>query len=135
MRIFGLFARDFFVPWSEIRITRKERFFQKVVTISFGNPIMGSLTVPAEVANRIARASPDVWPEAAFFPDESEIQAGVRILKQWALSTSVAAAFFIVVPRVAFPDAAAPPIVVAILFPAIVFGIGSFVRYLRSDRS
>ena len=43
--------------------------------------------------------------------------------------------FFIIAPRLMTPNAAArPPIVVAILFPAIVFGIGAMVQYFRQQR-
>jgi len=135
MRIFGLFTREFFVPWSEISITRKERFFQKIVKISFGNPIIGNLSLPAEVADRIAHASAGAWPEAGSFLEETSSQAGARIIKQWALSTGFASTFFIVAPRLAFPKGAAPPIALAILFPAIVFGIGSVFRYLTRKRA
>ena len=49
--------------------------------------------------------------------------------------TALAAAFFIIAPRLATPNAAArPPIAVAILFPAIVFGIGAVVQYFRRQR-
>jgi hypothetical protein len=49
--------------------------------------------------------------------------------------TALAAAFFIIAPRLATPKAAErPPIAVAILFPAIVFGIGAVVQYFRRER-
>ena len=43
--------------------------------------------------------------------------------------TSLASAFFIIVPLIAFPNGNGPPIAVAILFPAIVFGIGALIQY------
>jgi hypothetical protein len=135
MRIFGLFCRDFFVPWNAISVTRKDRVLWKVARISFGQPAIGTLTIPAEVADRIARAAGGFWPESGPFPEETSSQASSRIFKQWAAMTCFAAAFFIIVPRLMMPKgAAAPPIIVAVLFPAIVFGVGSLIQYLRRER-
>jgi hypothetical protein len=50
--------------------------------------------------------------------------------------TTLASAFFIIAPLLATSNAAArPPILVAILFPAIVFGIAAAIQYLRQRRS
>jgi len=135
MRIFGPFSRAFFVPWDAISVTRYERFFLQRGKIGFGKPSVGSLTLPAEVTDRLARAAGTSWPEDGAFPEESNAQAGSRIFKQWVVSTCFAATFFIVAPRLMAPNGAAfPPIAVAILFPAVVFGIGSIIRYLMRKR-
>jgi hypothetical protein len=63
MRLFGPFCRDFLVPWDEISIVRKDRFFMKVAQISFGRPAIGKLTISANVADRLARAASSHWPE------------------------------------------------------------------------
>lgn len=135
LRVFGPFCRDFFVPWDAIYVVRYERFFQRRVKLTFGNPIVGTLTLPAEVADQLARAASQSWPEGGAFPEESKGQAAARIFKQWLLSTCVASTFFIVAPRLVGPSGTNfPPIAVAILFPAIVFGIGSVIRYLMRGR-
>jgi hypothetical protein len=135
MRIFGPFCRDFLVPWSDITVTRSDRFFWKVAKLSFGQPSNGNLKVFADVADRIARAATNHWPERGSFPEETSSQSFSRIAKQWVAMTGLAAAFFIVAPRLVTPNAAArPPIAVAILFPAIVFGIAAIVRYCRRQR-
>jgi hypothetical protein len=135
MRIFGPFCRDFLVPWNEIKITRGDRYFWKFARLSFGQPSNGNLKVFAEVADRMARAAGHRWPEQGSFPEESSSQSASRIVKQWLAMTALAAPFFIVAPRLATPNAAArPPIAVAILFPAIVFGIGAVVQYCRRQR-
>ena len=135
MRIFGPFSRDFFVPWNEITVTRGDRFFWKVAKLSLGQPSMGKLTVFADVADRMARAAGNHWPEPGSFPEEGGGQALSRIAKQWLFMTAFAAAFFIVVPRLMSPNGATrPPIAVAILFPAIVFGIAAMVQYFRRSR-
>lgn len=130
MRIFGPFSKPFFVPWHEISITRRDRFWWKAATIAFGNPPVGSITLMAELADGLARVAGKAWPEPGTFPEETNPQASSRVFKQWLLMTTVAAAFFIIVPRLMAPNGTArPPILVAILFPLIVFGIGALVQY------
>jgi hypothetical protein len=132
MRIFGPFCRDFLVPWNEITVTRGDRYFWRFAKLSFGQPENGNLKLFAEVADRLARAAGNRWPEPGSFPEETSAQSASRILKQWLAMTALASAFFIIAPRLATTNAAArPPIAVAILFPAIVFGIGALVRYFR----
>lgn len=135
MRIFGPFCRDFFAPWSEITVSRADRFFWKQAKLSFGQPSIGNLTIFADVADRMARAAGNQWPEPGPFPQERRGQALSRIAKQWVLMTALAASFFILVPRLVSPKGAGrPPIAVAILFPAVVFGIAAAVQYFRRQR-
>jgi hypothetical protein len=135
MRLFGPFSRDFLVPWNEISVTRTDRFFWKEAKLSFGQPPNGNLRVFADVADRMARAAGNHWPEEGSFPPESGSETVSRIARQWLLLTSVAAGFFIIAPRLATANAAGrPPIAIAILFPAIVFGIGAAIQYLRQRR-
>ncbi len=134
MRIFGIFCRDFFVPWNEIDVSRGDRFLESGEAV-FGHPTLGNLTVPSDVADRIARAAGVLWPESGAFPEETSNQASSRIIKLWAARTSLAAAFFIIVPRLAMPKGeSGPPIIVAVLFPAAVFGVVGLVQYLRRRR-
>jgi hypothetical protein len=65
MRIFGPFCRDFLVPWSDITVTRSNSFFWKIAKLSFGQPSNGNLKVFAGVADRMARAAGNHWPEQA----------------------------------------------------------------------
>jgi hypothetical protein len=135
MRIFGPFSKDFFVPWSDMGVIRKDRLLWKSATIAFGNPSVGSLTLMANLADRLARVAGKSWPEPGPFPEETNTEASSRIFKQWLAMTGLAGAFFIVAPRLVTPNGAGrPPIVVAILFPAIVFGIAAMVQYFRRER-
>jgi hypothetical protein len=135
MVIFGPFCPDFLVPWNEITVTRSDRYFWKVAKLSFGQPSNGNLKVFAEVADRMARAAGSRWPERGPFPEETRSQSVSRIAKRWVATTALAAAFFIIASRLASPNAAErPPIAVAILFPAIVFGMGAVVQYFRRQR-
>jgi hypothetical protein len=134
MRIFGIFCRDFFVPWEEIRVERKNQFFWQRAELQFGNPVVGRLSISSHVADRLARSAQGHWPEAGPFPEETSNQIFLSIGKQWVGMTFLAALFFIVVPRIATPKGPYPPILVAILFPAVVFGIVSLFRYISRTK-
>jgi hypothetical protein len=130
MRIFGPFCRDFFVPWENIAVTRKTFLFRPVAKLQFGNPVVGTLSIPAHIADRIARAALGCWPEKGSFPEEKRADTFRRLLVQWAVMTSLAALFFILVPLAVAPVGARPPILAAILLPAVVFGFALFVKFL-----
>ena len=129
MRVFGPFCRNFFVPWEAISVTRKNVLLWPVAKLQFGSPGVGSLTIPARVANRLARAAMGRWPENGPFPQEEHRDTLRRLLTEWVVITCLAALFFTLVPLAVAPPGARPPIVVAILFPAIVFGVATLVRY------
>ncbi|MDX8480354.1 hypothetical protein RFN28_18065 [Mesorhizobium sp. VK24D] len=131
MRVFGPFCRDFLVPWEAIRVTRKNVLFGPVAKLQFGHPAIGSLTIPAHVANRLAGAAMGRWPETGPFPEEKHRDTMRRLLTQWVATTCIAALFFTLAPLAVAPSAARPPVVVAVLFPAIVFGLVTIVRYVR----
>jgi hypothetical protein len=131
MRVFGPFCRDFFVPWEDIRVVRRTVLFWPVAKLQFGSPAIGSLTIPAHVAIRLARAAMGRWPEIGPFPEERPRDTFRRLLTQWAATTCAAALFFTLVPLAVAPTGGRPPIVVAILFPAIVFGVVAIVGFVR----
>lgn len=134
MRIFGPFCRDFFVPWNEITVTRKTVLFWPTVRLEFGAPAVGSLRISANLADQLARVATGKWPEIGPFPEEVVAKAAVRFLAQWALITCLAAAFFTLVPLAVAPERARPPVLVAVLFPAIFFGLVTLVRFLTRNR-
>jgi hypothetical protein len=131
MRLFGPLCREFLVPWEDISISRKNSVFWSMAELRFGRPAIGSLTIPQHVANRLARAATVSWPETGPFPQENNRDALRRLAIQWALVTLVAALFFTLVPLAVAPAGARPPIIVAIMFPAIVYGVATIVRYVR----
>ncbi|HEV2562915.1 MAG TPA: hypothetical protein VGT78_12315 [Rhizomicrobium sp.] len=132
-KLFGPFSKDFFVPWDEIRIERKNWFLFKVAELRFGNDV-GKLSLFGHVADRLARSVPGHWPEAGSFPKESKSQALWEVLKVWAAGTVFAALFFTIVPMFAAPKGARPPIAVAIFFPAIVLGVRALFSYFARIR-
>lgn len=129
MRVFGLFCRDCFVPWESIAVTRKTALFRPAVKLQFGNPVIGTLSISAHVANRLARAPLRRWPETGPFQEEKRSDVFRRLLAEWAIATCLAALFFALVPPAVAPSGTRPSILVAILFPAIVFALASIVRF------
>jgi hypothetical protein len=69
LRIFGLFAHDFFVPWHAIKATKKEWWMWEVTELSFGKPEVGRLMVYGYTAGRIAEAARGRPEIAAVFKD------------------------------------------------------------------
>jgi hypothetical protein len=136
-RLFGPFCRNFFVPWTESRIIRRRMFLLwPVAQLAFGDPVAGTLSISADVADRLARAAPGSWPEAGPYPRPRPGSVFLTLLAQWAAITTLAALFFPLAPRLMDPRGAAiPPVAVAILFPAIVFGVFSLVRFIRRVRN
>ena len=128
LRLFGLFARPVFVPWSDIDVERSSRpFIGPVARLRFGGSEIGRLTVESYVADRLARASEGRWPEQGPFPAEPRSRALAVIVGQWAFISLFAAAAFLGGP--ALLGGQGPPILVAVLFPAISFGVVSAFRY------
>src|SRR5438874_1275248 len=54
MRVFGPFCRDLFVPWESIAVIRKTILVWPIAKLQFGNPVVGTLSLSAHTANRIA---------------------------------------------------------------------------------
>jgi hypothetical protein len=132
MRAFGPFCRDFLVPWESIAVVRKKTLFSPVAELQFGKPVIGRLRIPTQAADRMARAAVGHWPEPGPLSEQKPEDRVRSLLTWWAVMTSFAALFFIFAPRVIGPSDAGPPIAVAILFPAIVFGVVSFVRFVAA---
>lgn len=136
-RLFGPFCRNFFVPWTESRIIRRGMFLLwPVAQLAFGDPVAGTLSISADVADRLARAAQGSWPEAGPYPRPRPSAVFVTLLGQWAAGTTLAALFFTLAPRFMAPRGApVPPVAVGILFPAIVFGIFYLVKFVRQVRN
>jgi hypothetical protein len=74
------------------------------------------------------------WPEPGPFPEETRAEVFASVAREWIAITSVAAIFFIVVPRVMSPEANFPPVLVAILLPGVVMGVASAFEYFKRTR-
>lgn len=133
MKLFGPFAKDFLVPWSAISVSRKRMLGWKYANLCFGG--YGKLRVSDLLADRLWRTIPQSWPERGI----PEAVTSKRLLRdyflKWLILTSAASAFFIVAPRIAVHGRGNyPPILVAILFPAITIGLYVAFQYLTHER-
>ena len=134
-KLFGPFCRDFFVPWDQIRVKRRDRFIWRIAELTFGNG-PENLILMDYVANRLARSAGSNWPETGSFEKETFGQAAWATFKIWALVTTGAALFFSLAPRLLSPiDAETyPPIEFTIGFPALIFGltaVGQFYARIK----
>lgn len=137
LRLFGPFCRDFFVPWESIAITRETSVFSPGVKLHFGNPVIGTLRIRPDDAERLAFAASGRWPKTGHktepSPEEGRRDFLRKLLTQWAIFTGAAALFFVFEPLLGF-GGGRPSLVVGILFPAIFFGVITFARYLAERR-
>ena len=128
-RFFGPFCRDFLVPWERIAVVRTTTLFSPAAELQFGDPTVGTLTIPAHAANKLARAAIGHWPEAGIFLEEKRGDRFRRLLSEWAIATSFVA-LFLTIFRLAVAPAGGPPIWFTAVFPAIFFGVVFIVRFL-----
>jgi hypothetical protein len=68
MRVFGLFHRKFFVPWADITVMRRKRLFGIMTKLEFGHPPVASLEISGDLADKLARDAPGLWPETVRLP-------------------------------------------------------------------
>jgi hypothetical protein len=136
MRAFGPLCRDFFVPWERLAIIRENGgwLLGSIAELQFPNPVRATLRISGYTADRLARVAGERWPEAGPFLQEKWGDHARRLLAHWAVVTSFFALFFIVVPLAVAPGGSRPPILLAILFPALFFGVGFVVRFFFERR-
>jgi hypothetical protein len=135
MRIFGPFNKPAFVPWKDIQIEKKTSFFLKGATFTFGTGDDSiQMGIEEDLTNNLWRTAGNLWPEKGTPPGPFP-QTGILkiVFRKWLFRTTFASLFFILAPRIAWPDhlRSFPPVLVAILFPAIVFGIGCLYEYSK----
>jgi hypothetical protein len=129
LRIFGIFCHDFFVPWNEITVTRKTRFFFPVAELKFGTPATGRLTIAARIADQLVGAAGQRWAEPGPHVEETRGDIFRRLAKTWLARTGFVALFFIIASRLPPSNGQGLPVAIAILFPATVFGFAFLIQY------
>lgn len=133
MKFFGPFAKDFLVPWNEISVSRKRMLGWKYADVCLGD--YGKLRVSDLLADRLWRTVPQSWPERGMPEAVTSKCLRRNYFLKWLILTSVASAFFIIVPRITVHGSGNyPPILVAILFPAITIGLYVAFQYLTHER-
>lgn len=85
-----------FVPWSDIHVERRDGLFQ-VAFLVFGNPEVGRLKIEAFVADRLWRATPDLWPETGEAPQIDEMAAIKRSFFEWVAVSLILGLFVTVI--------------------------------------
>jgi hypothetical protein len=77
--------------------------FWPLAKLEFGKPVVGTLSIPAHVADRLARAAMGRWPEAGPFREETRTDVLRGLPGEWAVMTCPPALFFTLVPRAVAP--------------------------------
>ena len=131
MRLFAPFCRDFFVPWENIAITRRKGLLGPVVDLQFGSPVIGSLSISGNTADRLAAVAAGRWRESGPSLPDTARDRFRRLAPAWALASGCAAIFFVIVSQIVAPAPARPPIAIAILLPAIFFGLVWILKFFR----
>jgi hypothetical protein len=119
--------------WGSIAVVRDSTLFGRIAILQFGKPVIGALTVSAHIADKLAHAAGDRWPEAGPFPEETRGDVFRRLFKEWAVITGLVSLFFIVVAFVIAPHETRPSISDAfgmVLFPAIVVAVVVIVEFI-----
>lgn len=132
LKLFGLFHRKIFVPWSEIAVQRKRKLFSPVAELRFGRD-ESTLEIPDYVANQIARSVPERWPEPGNFPPQTIVEAGRIVLVRWMLMVAGIALLFAAIPSLLAGHRSGMPAEVIGCF-AIVLGIPSLRDLLARIR-
>jgi hypothetical protein len=131
-KIFAPFQRPIFVPWKDIRAAPSRSLFAPAVQLSFGIPEMGRLKIDARswerLRNAAAESSAQNLPPAT--PRVTNGATAKAMLLQWAVITLGAGCFFYFAPRLQGVTTNIPA-AVCFGFPAIIFGFGIVVRFLR----
>jgi hypothetical protein len=133
LRLFGPFCRDFFVPWESIAATHETSLFSQGIKLHFGNPVIGTLRIPQDVADQLAFTASGRWPRTGSGPEETLGDISQRLLIQWAVLTGSAVLFVTLAPTLGL-GGNPPPISLAILFPTVIFGLVAIVRLCGERR-
>jgi hypothetical protein len=134
MKLFGPFSKDFLVPWDLIGVSRKKLLVWKYAELSFGTTY-GRLRISDLLVDRLWQSAPQNWPEKGMPEPVTGARRFQFYFVQWLTLTTIAAVFFIIAPRtLAKGSGNYPPVLVAILFPAIAIGLFSALQYLASRR-
>jgi hypothetical protein len=129
MRLFGPLSKDFLVPWNTISVSRKAMLGWRYAELSFGTN--GKLRISDLLADRLWQMVPQSWPEKGMPERITHKRVLRQYFLQWLSLTTIASVFFIVAPRIAIQRSDGyPPVLVAVLFPAIVIGAFCAFQYL-----
>jgi hypothetical protein len=131
-RIFGPFSRPFLVPWDEIGVRPVKIFFRSYARLSFGRAEAGVLSIERNVWDRLARCASQAAGSQVAEPLPPLPRGALRrgYLLEWLAISVLAAAFFVLAPRLMDPSGPHIPLAICIGFPTVSFGLMQAVRYV-----
>jgi hypothetical protein len=134
-RLFGPFQKSLKIPWSEIEAQSSSGFLVPMAKLQLGRSASGRLKISARSWTKLVDVAQQSTAVAIQMPPAvrvSRLSTARGMFLQWLVITGLAAAFFYFVPRLNGIEGGLP-LVVAIGFPAVVFGIAQLVRYFRES--
>jgi hypothetical protein len=139
MRLFGPFCRDFFVPWEDLSVERKDGWLGRRATLRFGDGRWSRLVVAGDVADALWRAAQGRWPEGAVPPArETPREIAADLFKKFALTcVALWAVFFFVFPLMGAPFLGKDPTFLFgmfVFFPGIIALSFAWEYHKRSRR-
>jgi hypothetical protein len=129
-KLFGPFSRDFFVPWDEIRVERKNGILWRTAKLTFGHGPC-NLVLMDYLTNRLARSAAGRWPETGPFAKDTLGQAGWSAFKAWAIGMAFCGAFFTFVPWIL----SGKPVIEMYIPCAILTGIAAAIMFVQRIRN
>ncbi|QIG81181.1 hypothetical protein [Stakelama tenebrarum] len=126
--LFAPFQRAFEVPWDQITATESASWIRTRVRLSLGKPSAATMRIDAHDWERLLAAAGKT--STTDRPTVSPRSRATPIVLQWLVVTAFAATFLYGVPRLMGAEEGVP-LHIAILFPGIVFGIGTLIRLAR----
>ena len=138
-RMFGPFCRNFFVPWSDLRVERTGLATRLVIGAgALGDRPAGALSVSNGQAAQLADAAGKSWPQSDTAAAEPTVwEVAGKLALQWVLISAAAALFFTYGPPLLEPHAPRMPVGETVVFPTAFFGAAAllqFVLYLGGRR-
>jgi hypothetical protein len=132
-RVFGPFQKPFKIPWNEIEAVKSSSFFVPMMKLRLGKHAIGTLKISARSWTRLVDAVPQTGSGRIQMPAVERVSRRATVqamFLQWLVMTGLAGAFFYFALRQNGSEAPVP-LAVCIGFPAVVFGIGQLMRYVR----
>jgi len=124
-RLFGPFSRPFFVPWSELKVRGTQIMFVPFAELGFEK--IGGITLKIDrlAWRRLRDAAPDSAPTIAGDPPFSNTDVMRSALIRWLAPSAIVSGFFYLASRTFGAGSDAPPVVILIAFPTVMFGLAT----------
>ena len=129
-RLLGPFQKAIQIPWQDITVEQRRWLFTPPVLLRFGSPAMGTLRITARTWERLRDGVESLAPKDLPQPRVTRATEAKGSFAQWALITLLAGRLFHFAPRLQGRPFDIP-IAICFGFPAIVFGVGTLIQFLR----